>query len=511
LNTARIDPESFVFGKDFNAEQRAAFDAMAAERGSGMDASLLNQDRSIGNSDGQYYYNAIRDEAIKPNNILNGYLGVQPIPNLMANGSSTRGSRGNISSGMTMPTLQERGIGTGTQGYGMGVPTLQEQGIGDAQQYLRQDMMANGSSNRGVNTASNMMASGSNNGRGVDTSLSNTMGRDIAKGMGDGLNNVMRMTENIQSKYGDPNDKTIDEIMAKFNADNEYNRVTESGMSKAQSDKILADAQLPFRDQGGSGFLNSLDPIDFAFRMAAGGDTTQNSIDAHRRNKTANFGDGLMAYKDENMLNQDGTTYTPVSDATDGYHFKSGKDAGKIARGDMTMGGLPMGLFGHLYQQGTGLIKGDGSFGKGAYLQAVDNNRGLAASGNAPFLQNFFDKVTVKAPSLSDFVPSGLLNRSPSEDAIRIAKQKEAGTFQPGKKAQAYEQPKQTVADRKGYTPQPKAKAKVKVDYNKNTPAPTQKKQSRAGAGAAKAKITRTTGSRGGRGNVAKKRRTGGR
>ena len=80
MNTARIDPESFVFGKDFNAEQRAAFDAMATERGSGMDASLLNQDRSIGNVDGTDYYNAIRDEAIKPNNILNGYLGIQEIP-----------------------------------------------------------------------------------------------------------------------------------------------------------------------------------------------------------------------------------------------------------------------------------------------------------------------------------------------------------------------------------------------------------------------------------------------
>ena len=475
MNTARINPESFVFGKDANAEQRAAFDAMSAERGSGMNASLLNQDRSSGNVEGTDYYNAIRDEAIKPNDILNGYLGIQEIPNLMANGSSTRGSRGNTNSGMTMPTLQE-------------------QGIGNAQQYLRQDMMANGSSNRGVDTSSNMMASGSPNSRGVDSSLSNTLGRDVASGMNDNLNNVMRMTENIQSKYGDPNDRTVDERMAEFNADNEYNKVTKSGMSEAQADKILADAQLPFRDKGGSGFLRSLDPIDFAFRMAAGGDTTQNSIDAHRANKNSNFGDGLMGYKDENMLNQDGTTYTPVSDMPNGYHFKSGKDAGKIARGDMTMGGIPMGLFGHLYQQGTGLIKGDGSFGKGAYLQAVDNARGLAASGNAPALQNIFDRVSVKTPSLSDFVPSGLLDRPPNEDAIRIAKQKEAGTFQPGKKAQAYEDKPVAVV-----------KPRVKVDYNKNTPAPTQKKQSRAGAGAVKAP-TRTTGSRGRRGNVGAKK-----
>lgn len=485
-----------TFGRDFNAEQRATFDAMSAERGSGMNASLLNQDRNSGNVEGTDYYNAIRDEAIKPNNILNGYLGIQEIPNLMANGSSTRSSRGNTSSGMTMPTLQERGVGTATQGSGMGVPTLQGQGIGDAQQYLRQDMMANGSSGRGVDTSSNMMASGSPNSRGVDSSLSNTIGRDVASGMGDGLNNVMRMTENIQSKYGDPNDKTIDEIMAQFNADNEYNRITNSGMSKAQADKILADAQLPFRDKGGSGFLRSLDPIDFAFRMAAGGDTTQNSIDAHRANKKSNFGDGLMGYKDENMLNQDGTTYTPVSDGYDGYHFKGGKDAGKMARGDMTMGGIPMALFGHAYQQGTGLIKGDGSFGRGAYLQAVDNARGLAASGNAPAVQNIFDRVSVKTPSLSDFIPQGLLNRQPNEDAIRIAKQKEAGTFQPGKKSFAYEPVKPVAV----------VKPKVKVAYNKNKPV-TVKQTKPTPRGPQPIKVTRTTGSRGGRGNVGAKKK----
>ena len=477
-----------TFGKDFNAEQRAAFDAMSAERGSGMDASLLNQDRSSGNVEGTDYYNAIRDEAIKPNNILNGYLGIQEIPNLMANGSSTRGSRGN--NNLSSATLTDAEFEKGRNKFIDLMTPYSDTNMRNGFTYTADD---DSGSFVESDIPSNMMSNGSNSGRGVDTSLSNTIGRDVASGMGDGLNNVMRMTENIQSKYGDPNDKTVDEIMAQYNADNEYNRITNSGMSKAQADKILADSQLPFRDKGGSGFLSSLDPIDFAFRMAAGGDTTQNSIDAHRANKTSNFGDGLMGYKDENMLNQDGTTYTPVSDMPNGYHFKSGKDAGKIARGDMTMGGIPMALFGHAYQQGTGLIKGDGSFGRGAYLQAVDNARGLAASGNAPAVQNIFDRVSVKTPSLSDFIPQGLLNRQPNEDAIRIAKQKDAGTFQPNKKAQAYE------------TVKPVVKPRVKVDYNKNTPAPTQKKQSRAGAGAVKAKVTRTTGSRKARKPVAKK------
>ena len=496
-----------TFGKDFNAEQRAAFDAMSAERGSGMNASLLNQDRSIGNSDGQYYYNAIRDEAIKPNNILNGYLGVQPIPNLMANGSSTRGSRGNISSGMTMPTLQERGIGTGTQGYGMGVPTLQEQGIGDAQQYLRQDMMANGSSNRGVNTASNMMASGSNNGRGVDTSLSNTMGRDIASGMGDGLNNVMSMTQGIQSKYGNPNDRSVQQIMSEYNVNNaenafqgtDNNRTFLQKTGDAIGDRysgVMDTLYNPDAADGGSGYYNSL--RGYPMRLFAGGDVSEDDIAAHIVNKkmdTPFYGDGsgLTGYKHQNMKQLDGSTYIPVSDNPSGYHFLGGKDAGLLS-GDKQLpgGGIPMALGAYGYQTINGLL--DGTIGKGSHTQAMDNIRGVAASGNADALSGILDRM----------------DQGKARDEVikqRIADK----TFVPGKKAPAYEPPKQTVADRKGYTPQPKAKAKVKVDYNKNTPAPTQKKQSRAGAGAAKAKITRTTGSRGGRGNVAKKRRTGGR
>ena len=70
---------------------------------------------------------------------------------------------------------------------------------------------------------SNMMSNGSNNGRGIDTSPSSTLGRDVAKGMNDNLNDVMRMTENIQSKYGDPNDKTVDQIMAEYNVNNAEN------------------------------------------------------------------------------------------------------------------------------------------------------------------------------------------------------------------------------------------------------------------------------------------------
>jgi len=75
-------------------------------------------------------------------------------------------------------------------------------------------------------------------------------------------------------------------------------------------------------------------------------------------------------------------------------------------------------------------------------------------------------------------------------------------------KTPVYVAPKQTVADRKGYTPTPAPKPKVKVNYNKNKPVAVKSKPSRTPA----PKPTRTTGSRGGRGNVSARRRlTGGR
>jgi len=422
-----------TFGKDFNAEQRAAFDAMSAERGSGMNSSLLNQDRSIGNSDGQYYYDAIRDEAIKPNNILNGYLGVQPIPNLMANGSSTRGSRGNRSSGMTMPTLQE-------------------QGIGDAQQYLRQDMMANGSSNRGVNTASNMMASGSNNGRGVDTSLSNTMGRDIAKGMGDGLNNVMEMTQGIQSKYGNPNDRSVQQIMSQYNADNAENAFQGMDNNRTLSQKIADryDVTKDFREN----------EIDMKVMY-----NTDPNYKVH-----PSYGEA----KGLNVLNAPLFGRTDLPSVLDG--MVGGVQTAAMFGGDLLYQGI---------QAATDKNKSFGNVIPSAYEQARAYALGrFDPSIDVSNAQSLFDSATKLEPD--------------NTDALRIAKQKEAGTFQPGKKAQAYE-PVAPVAV---------VKPRVKVDYNKNTPAPTQKKQSRAGAGAAKAKVSRSTGSRGGRGNVAAKRST---
>ena len=478
-----------TFGKDFNAEQRAAFDAMAAERGSGMDASLLNQDRSVGNVDGTDYYNAIRDEAIKPNNILNGYLGIQEIPNLMANGSSTRGSRGNRSSGMTMPTLQERGIG-------------------DAQQYLRQNMMANGS-----------------NSRGVDTSLSNTIGRDVASGMGDGLNDVMRMTENIQSKYGDPNDKTIDQIMAEYNVNNAENAFQGMDNNRGLLQKT-GDALVPDFYKKDSGVMMNLN------RLLGGADVTDQQIENHldKQKFTPTSGNphdrSNVAYNNQNIINN------AVSDATDGYHIASGKDYGSMTKGDLPGGGLPATLGAMAYQQLDGIADSSlldgvmgrgkanlsdvgGTFGYNAFLQSMDNIEGLRQSGNAPFLD--------KAHSIGQNI-HGLLNRPPSEDAIKIAKQKDAGTFKPmdkthlKKKEPVVVTPKQTVADRKGYTPKPVAvvkprpkpkpiakpiaKPKVKVAYNRNKPVVVKSKPKRT----PQPKPTRSTGSRGGRGNVAKKK-----
>ena len=533
-----------TFGKDFNAEQRAAFDAMSAERGSGMDASLLNQDRSSGNVEGTDYYNAIRDEAIKPNNILNGYLGIQEIPNLMANGSSTRGSRGNRSSGMTMPTLQERGIGTATQGSGMGVPTLQEQGIGDAQQYLRQNMMANGS----------------NSGRGVNTSLSNTIGRDVASGMGDGLNDVMRMTENIQSKYGDPNDRTVDQIMSQYNVDNAENAFQGMDNNRGLLQRT-GDALVPDFYQPSSGVMMNLN------RLLGGSDVTDQQIANHLDKQifTPTSGNphdrSNVAYNNQNIINN------ALSDARNGYHIASGKDYGSMTKGDLPGGGLPATLGALAYQQVDGIadsslfdvgtpimdtfnnktnntraswndIPGQlkeagqfissipsgfetamknpfGTFGANAFLQSADNIEGLRQSGNAPFLDKAYEiGQRIKLPSRQDFIPQGLLDRFQREKKEFDGLEDGSPSIFEGTKfatpvadKPVVVTPKQTVADRKGYTPKPVAvvKPKVKVNYNKNKPVAV-KKTKPTPRGPAPVKVTRTTGSRGGRGNVAAKR-----
>jgi len=394
------------------------------------------------------------------------------------------------SSGMNSSLLSGgRGIGDTKQGYGMGLPTIQERGIGDAQQYLRQNMMSNGS----------------NNGRGVDTSLSNTMGRDIASGMGDGLNNVMSMTQGIQSKYGNPNDRSVQQIMSEYNVNNaenafqgtDNNRTFLQKTGDAIGDRysgVMDTLYNPDAADGGSGYYNSL--RGYPMRLFAGGDVSEDDIAAHIVNKkmdTPFYGDGsgLTGYKHQNMKQLDGSTYIPVSDNPSGYHFLGGKDAGLLS-GDKQLpgGGIPMALGAYGYQTINGLL--DGTIGKGSHTQAMDNIRGVAASGNADALSGILDRM----------------DQGKARDEVikqRIADK----TFVPGKKAPAYEPPKQTVADRKGYTPQPKAKVKpkVKVNYNTNTPAPTQKKQSRAGAKSVKAP-TRSTGSRGGRGNVSAKKST---
>ena len=356
---------------------------------------------------------------------------------------------------------------------------------------------------------SNMMFNGSNSGKGIDTSTTSTLGRDVAKGMNDNLNNVMRMTENIQSKYGDPNDKTVDQIMSDYNVDNAENAFQGMDNNRGLLQRT-GDALVPDFYKKDSGVMMNLN------RLLGGADVTDQQIANHldKQKFTPTSGNphdrSNVAYNNQNIINNS------LSDARNGYHIASGKDYGSMTQGDLPGGGLAATLGALAYQQVDGIadsslfdsfkkdkdgVRGKsnfsnpfGTFGYNAFLQSADNIEGLRQSGNAPFLDTAY-KIgqRIKTPSLSDFVPSGLLDRPPNADAIRIAKQKEAGTFQPGKKAGAYKKPVAVV------------KPRVKVDYNKNTPAPTQKKQGRAGAGAVKAP-TRTTGSRGRRGNVGAKK-----
>jgi|11BtaG_2_1085332.scaffolds.fasta_scaffold07517_3 hypothetical protein len=122
---------------------------------------------------------------------------------------------------------------------------------------------------------------------------------------------------------------------------------------------------------------------DFYTRLNAGFDVSDDEIRRHRLNKNIGYGGGKAGYKHIT------TNSVPVSDATDGYHIRSGIDFGNLATGDsLPGGGLPAAISGIAYQQLMGL--GDGTVGKNAFLQSVDNITGLRESGKAPALDNLY-------------------------------------------------------------------------------------------------------------------------
>jgi len=122
---------------------------------------------------------------------------------------------------------------------------------------------------------------------------------------------------------------------------------------------------------------------DLYTKMNVGFDVTDEDILRHRMNKSMNYDGGLKGYKHIN------TNSIPVSDATDGYHIRSGIDFANLATDDLPGGGIPAALSGIGYQQLAGLF--DGTVGKNAFLQSVDNIRGLRESGKAPALDALYN------------------------------------------------------------------------------------------------------------------------
>jgi len=125
-------------------------------------------------------------------------------------------------------------------------------------------------------------------------------------------------------------------------------------------------------------------------KLAAGSGLTEEELKRHLAGKP---------YNNQTVVNNS------VSDATDGYHIRSGKDYGQLNNGNLPLGGIPAALAGLAYQQITGikdssLLGGNGNIfgtvGPNAFLQSVDNIEGLRQSGNAPALDalyNFGGKV----------------------------------------------------------------------------------------------------------------------
>ena len=155
-----------------------------------------------------------------------------------------------------------------------------------------------------------------------------------------------------------------------------------TGFSGKNATDVTLENLVEQMETGGSGYLNSLRGLPM--RLLTGGDVTEKAINQHIINKSEDYGDGLAGYKDEST---DG--YTAVSGNP--YHIRSGRDVGNLT-GDknLLLGGIPAALGGYAYQQ---LSEGAKDFGIEGLLQATDNARGLALSGNAPAVKSIFDVV----------------------------------------------------------------------------------------------------------------------
>ena len=229
-------------------------------------------------------------------------------------------------------------------------------------------------------------------------------------------------------------------------------------------DKMIEQNNLPWRDRKNTSLFSSPNLIDIALRYASGGDVTQNAITAHRSNKEGDYGDGLKSYKDENLQKLDGSLYQPVSDATDGYHFRSGKDAGNLSGSqDLNLGGLPMAAGSWLYQQANGLL--DGTVGSNANKQSIDNMQGLIASGNAPALKSLFDNYEagkVRETKMNESIADGTFKpgvKAPVEAARKAEAAKSAR-----EKAAKAKVKSETLAKAKAAQVRSKAAAKAKSD-----------------------------------------------
>jgi hypothetical protein len=128
---------------------------------------------------------------------------------------------------------------------------------------------------------------------------------------------------------------------------------------------------------------------------------------------------------DTGYSDRDAQGFEPLSGNE--YHIRSGIDYGKLS-GDknLNLGGIPSALAGYAFQQAD-------DFGKEGLLQATDNARGLALSGNAPAVQSIFNVVDAITSA-----PAKL-----KESKAKIETKKSEGTFKPRVVAKA--KPKTTT------------------------------------------------------------------
>jgi len=343
-----------------------------------------------------------------------------------------------------------------------------------------------------------------------DLSGSGNLIQDVGAGMGKNLNDLVNITKTIQGGYGNPDENfTLEELIAGMNATQPYNNPLLDAKGATPDVPPSAFNKFPMQFATNAGQMDNRNTRLLNDNRVKTGFSGKTAADVS--SPLDNFGQNESEMNVMYRTNPDYKVHPSYGEAK-GMNVNNFPGFGRTGLADIPyvggvldnmVGGVQTAAMagGDLIYQGIQAAKDKDKSFSNVIPSAFEQAKGYALAR--------FDPSIDTSSAKSMFDAAALLERQPSAEAIRIAKEKDAGTFiprqtRPAKEAEAKKKVVEKVVKKVVKKATPK---RVTVKYNQNKPVVTQKKQSRAGAGASKPKVTRTTGSRGGRGNVAARKK----